>query len=80
MRAVIPGLSYPDYTVGSGISPDRTPKGVSRTVPPVGNRTPPQDQLIICTFILQFGIAFVNSRGVILRFFVAFVFFCAKER
>jgi len=79
MRAVIPGLSYPDYTVGSGISPDRTPKGVSRTVPPVGNRTPPQDQLIICIFILQFGIAFVNSRGVILRFFLVLCSFVQKN-
>ena len=35
-------FSHPDYTVGSGITPDQPPKGSSRTLPPVGNHTLPR--------------------------------------
>ena len=32
---------HPDYTVGTGVAPVQHPEGRSRTLPPVGNHTPP---------------------------------------
>ena len=32
---------HPDYTVGPGVAPGQHPCGWSRTLPPVGNCTPP---------------------------------------
>ncbi len=38
-------FSYPDYTVGSGITPDHAQKGARGLSPPVGNYTLPRRYL-----------------------------------
>lgn len=45
-------FSHPDYTVGTGITPVQPCFHGSRTIPPVGNHTPPRRIILKFLFII----------------------------